>query len=152
MLSIPPNVAAIIIAGLEAEIARYEAVGAACGYDWPDDYDPNDVMIYRGVRSWLLENTGCDAVIPGNFDAKPTRFVMGLLPYFVRERLDELSASDIDAVFRTFSQYVALYCGEVFRDNAKLHSSAVDQALWFLSQVLEFPNKSNAGASGKSVA
>ncbi|MGH8700705.1 MAG: hypothetical protein ACREVR_05950 [Burkholderiales bacterium] len=149
MLVIPPNVATIIIAGLEAEIKRQEAIGAVCGDDWPDDYDPNDVMLYRGLRTWLLENAGRDAVIPSNFNAKPTRFVMGMIPYFVRERLDELSVSDVDAAFRTFSQYVALFCTELLRDEAALRSSRVDLAIRFLSKVIEFPRKSDDPASDK---
>ena len=45
MLVIAPDVAAIIIAALEEEIARQEAIGAVCGEDWPDDYEPNDVVL-----------------------------------------------------------------------------------------------------------
>jgi hypothetical protein len=141
MLSIPPNVAAIIIVGLEREITRQDAIGAVCGDNWPDDYEPNDVAIYRGFRAWLLENIGHDAVLEISARSKPTRFVMGLIPYFVRERFDELSAADVDAAFRTYSEYAALFCCDVLQDDQALHSSMRKWALSCLSKVLDFPKK-----------
>jgi len=151
MLSIPPQVAAIIIRGLEAEIERQAAIGAVCGDDWPDDYDPNDVAIYRGFRQWLLENIGRDAIIQSDFAAKPVRFVMGLIPFFVRNSIDHLSASEVDAAFRTFSQYVAQFCSEILQDQVALRSSKVNWTLHLLSQLIEFPSKTHNDAAKPSV-
>jgi hypothetical protein len=140
MLSIPPNVGALMIAGLDAEIARQEAIGRVCGDDWPDDYEPNDVAIYRGFRNWLQDHAGRDAAIHGEYTSKPARFVMGMIPHFVRQNIDRLPAADVDAAFRIFSEYVALACRELLKDQSA-HGYPSNWMLRWHSAVLDFPRK-----------
>lgn len=95
-----------------------------------------------------LQHRGRNAVLPISARSKPTRFVLGLIPHFVRQRLDQLSDTDIDAAFRTYSEYVALYCSDILGDE-QLRGYAIDWALHALSQVTNFPRKSGAAGAGE---
>lgn len=137
MLSIPPRVAEIIVEGLQAEISRQEAIGAVHGDNWPDDYDPNDVAIYRGYCEWLLQHPDRDAVEEYPF-SKPTAFVFFLIPHVVRENLTRLSPSDIDATYCVFAKYVAMRTHRMLEDHSET-SSERRHIMWLLKQVISFP-------------
>jgi hypothetical protein len=143
MLKIPPKVGALMIGGLDAEISRQEAIGRVCGDEWPDDYDPNDVAIYRGFRSWLKEHVGRDAVVDCDYTSKPARFVMGMIPYFVRQSIDQLSPADVEAAFRTFSEYVALACHDLIKGQSAQGYPGNWMLRWHAA-ILEFPRKEHA--------
>lgn len=138
MISIPPKVAEIIIAGLSAEISCQEAIGSSCGDDWPPDYDPNDVSIYYGFKEWLLEHSGRVAVFDGNPRSKPASFVFSLIPHIVKENLSRLSTSDIDASYCVFAQFVTMRARQMLESHSET-SSERRHVMWLLDQVISFP-------------
>jgi hypothetical protein len=150
MVTIPPDVGRIMIRGLTREIDRQEAIGKVCGDDWPDDYDPNDVAIYRGFRKWLEERSTIDAVIDHDFGSKPVRFVMGLIPHFVRGSLEVLSELEVNAAARTYSQYVASRCRDMLVTKSE-HTSYRAEVLRLLESLIQFPQPTDAtGNDAKS--
>jgi hypothetical protein len=142
MVTITPEVGRIMVSGLTLEIERQEAIGKVCGDDWPDDCDPNDIAIYRSYRDWLIEQSGVDVVIE-NVASKPVEFVMGLLPYFVRESRTVLSKAEVDAAARTFSQYAAARSRDIVRTGSE-HAPFRRNLLWLLESVIVFPEKVDA--------
>lgn len=138
MLVIPPNISKLMISGLTKEIARLNAIGAICGDDWPDDYDPNDVGVYDFFRRSLQENPGQNAVVKMDNYSKVVTFCMALLPNFVRENLDTLSPADIESACRVYAQYVAHRCAAVLESHHK-NSSDRKHVTYMLSEVITFP-------------
>ena len=139
MVTFPPDVLEIMIRGLSAEIERLEAIGAVCGDDWPDDYDPNDLAIYRGVRQWFEQHRSTGAELSEGFSSKPTRFVMAWLPYFVRTSAVSLSEAQVQAAARTYAQYVAHRCLEMLELQLE-RSSARQEITRLLQNLVSFPD------------
>jgi len=150
MVSFPPAVLEIMIRGLSAEIERQAAIGAVCGDNWPDDYDPNDLAIYRGVRQWFEEHRSAGAELIEGFSSKPTRFVMDLLPYFVRTSPTPLSEAEVQAAARTYAQYVAHRYLEVL-NHGREHTSEGEAIVRLMHNLISFPD-SPRGSDGTAGA
>lgn len=138
MLSYPPNVSVILISCLDAEISRQEAIGAMCGDDWPDGYDPNDAVMYRSFREWLHSHDGHAAIIEDAPCSKSVRFVMALVPGFVHENISRLSPADIESVYSVFSKYVAMRCLKMLETHGESGTER-QQVMHLLDQIIAFP-------------
>ncbi|MFZ6682237.1 hypothetical protein [Undibacterium sp. Tian12W] len=138
MLTIPENIANLMILGLTQEIAQIHAIGETCGDDWPADYDPNDVSVYDSFRQMLKKNAGKSTILDCKNYSKTVAFSIGLLPRFVTENLSQLSIADIESACRVYAQYAAHRCAEMLETNNE-HTSERRQVIYMLSQVMAFP-------------
>ena len=141
MLYIPPNAAALIISGLSAEISRQSAIGAVCGDDWPNDFDPNDAALYREYIEWLRSNEG-HLILEDNPNSKPVRLVFALIPHFVRERTGTLTSNDMESAFCIFNQYVVMRCLHMLETRSE-NASERRNIMHLLGQVIAFPGREN---------
>lgn len=105
---VPPAVVGHLIAAVAQEVAELERVGRACGDNWPDDYDPNDLAIYRGLLTWLSSGATDGITIEGSLTSKPMEFLMLLVPRYVHNNRASISESDTAAIFRAYVEYIAL--------------------------------------------
>jgi hypothetical protein len=134
----------VLLRALEEEILRLEAIGATLteNDEWPHDYDPNDLALYRGLKPWLL--SGIDAGVSLDRPlSKPMKFLMMLVPPYVKEHQRSLAASEIDSVFRAYADYVAA-CGLMVLPSEREQLSS--WSTWFerlLHNVLSFPRSTS---------
>lgn len=116
-MQLPPAVVRHLISALEVEVARLEKIADTIGDDdWPHDYDPNDLALFRGGLSALRKT----AESGGSQDwacNKPCRFMIGLLPGYVRSNLSSLSESDYSAVFHAYAEFTMKCCLELMARN-----------------------------------
>ena len=128
------------ICALSEEILRQEAMSRDLGPndDWPDDYDPNDLAMYRSVREWL-SRAGVDGTVISEVSRKPIKFAVGVLVGYVRERQSCISKDDLAQLFRAYAEYVALCCAlELPKEFEQLTSTGSAMPKYLLS-ILEFP-------------
>ena len=111
MSFLPPLALQHLLDAVRAEIERLESIHALLpeGADWPDDYDPNDLALYRGAVPSLEAGVRTGL----RFDeplAKPVRFLMMLIPGYAKRQGLALRADDLAVVHRAYCDYVAELC------------------------------------------
>lgn len=103
------NVVRHLSKAVQNEIACLERIGVKGGDEWPSDYDPNDLAIYRSIRTWL------DSANEPDLDAeslmtRPVQLAMDLVPHYVRNNLTAIARFELDELFRCYCEYVAMDC------------------------------------------
>lgn len=139
---VPPAVVGHLIAAVTQEVAELERVGRACGDNWPDDYDPNDLAIYRGLLTWLNSRAADGVLIEGSLASKSMEFLMMLVPRYVRDHHASISESDSAAIFRAYVEYIALLSLEQFPKILEYPQSSYTN--WLkkrLSSLVNFPSR-----------
>jgi hypothetical protein len=112
-MHLPPVAIEHWISAIAEEVRRQEqfasVVNAAPDAQWPDDYDPNDLAMYRGFLEWLrsVKSTGAEVEDPR---AGPISSAMIFLLHYVRVHCAQISESELGTLFRTYAEFVALSC------------------------------------------
>src|SRR5919108_1447198 len=105
-MQLPPAVVRHLIKALEAEVTRLDKIADTIGDgDWPHDYDPNDLALFRGGLSSLRETAARGASQEWACN-KPCRFMMGLLPGYVGQHLASLPESEYSAIFHAYADFL----------------------------------------------
>ena len=142
MLYLPSVAVQHIAQAVRKEIARLEEIAeSVVDFDeWGDD-DPNDLGLYCSMLGWLEESTetGLTEVNPAT---KSFRFVMALVPGYARANRLSISSSDMEVIFRTYCEYVAIRClADLPWALEHPNSSFVRSIQQRLSSLIDFPGK-----------
>jgi hypothetical protein len=113
--AIPPEARPHLIAMVEAERARIEALHDVLsareegGDDapWPEEFDPNDAPIYEMIRRDLSEAGPTGAVIVDIWPSKFCGLLTMIIPAYVSAHFATLTASEIGALKFVFDQGTA---------------------------------------------
>jgi len=143
MIELSPIAIRHLAKAVADEIASLEQMGQRLGpsEDWPHDYDPNDLAMYRGALGWFQANldTGPQMV---DASSKPMRFIMSLVPHYVREKGHSLSSAELDGLYRAYAAFVASTCLAILPEMLKYpHSTAAEEIRKNLSRLVDFPGK-----------
>ena len=146
LIAISPSVVRHLLIAVNKEIGELERIGSSCGDDWPSDYDPNDLAIYRNLRTWLASGAEQGLTILDSIHAstKPIEFLMMLVPNYVRGNAATLEFVESSEIFRTYAHYVALVSLRML-PHALAHpnSSYTNWITRKLESVVKFPYPEN---------
>jgi hypothetical protein len=139
-VSISPVAARHLLTAMSEEIDRLNAIASSLGENdaWPDDYDPNDLALYRRWAQWLenASSTGGELADPAT---KSVEFLMTWLPLYARNKRDVIPPADMEVLFRTYAEYVASYCASSLPEELVRQTS---RSAWMhrnLLALLNFP-------------
>ena len=102
---------------LESEAAKY-------GDQFPDDFEPNDIALYRSLLVGLSQSTQTGVDIDRATFGKVFRFMMGLLPFYVKEHRNAISIADYNALFRAYCEFKLQECLELVAEPRELGSQS----------------------------
>lgn len=109
IMQLAPDVVHHLMKALETEITRLEKIAETVGDDWPDDYDPNDLVLFHGGLSELRETA--EKYEPQELTCgKYFSFIMALLPGYVRENLANLPVFDYSLLFHAYTEFTIKCC------------------------------------------
>jgi hypothetical protein len=89
---------------LLAEIDRLERIHQEFGDDWPEDFDPNDIGIFRMMLPYFASSSEGVLTIP-HLTSKPVRLAMALIPTYVSANKCLFSAAEVKMLEAVLADY-----------------------------------------------
>src|SRR5262249_16389951 len=103
-MHLPPEVLKHCLKAVRAHIETLEALVKQHEGDLPEDFEPNDISMYKSLEEGLARST-TDGLEVSNMLSKPIRFMMALIPLYVRNSRSIISLHDYNALFRSYCEF-----------------------------------------------